>query len=203
PPEERGHITERVNECHRAVGDGPIRAQRTLGANIVISRTWLVWLAAASVVHPTFAAGEEAGALLAGGKAAEAADAARKCSDPRCGLVLGRALFALGQLAPAAEALGKARPGLGALQAHAAQLEGEALLLAGRAREAIEPLQAAIAGDAEGPPGLRAAAVLSDALFAAGDPAAARAQAQHAAALAGQPADVRAGLAWTAAQALG
>src|SRR5207248_11699003 len=123
PPEERGHITERVNERHRTAGDGPMCTDRTSGARIVISRTWLIWLAAASVVHPTFAAGEEAGALLAAGKAAEAADAARKCAEPRCGLVLGRALFALGQLGAAAAALGAARPGLGGLEAHAAQLE--------------------------------------------------------------------------------
>src|SRR5207248_4287187 len=100
-------------------------------------------------------------------------------------------------------ALAKARPGLCALGAHAEQLEGDALLLAGRPREAIEPLRAAIALDAEGPPGLRAAAVLADALLASGDPAAAHDQAERAAALPGQPADVRAGLAWTAAQALG
>jgi soluble lytic murein transglycosylase len=169
----------------------------------VISRTWLVALAAASVVHPTFAAGEEAGALLAAGKAAEAAEAARKCAEPRCGLVLGRALFALGQPGPAAEALAKARPGLGPLGAHAAQIEGQALLQAGRPREAVVPLQDAIARDPEGPPGLRAAAVLSDALFAAGELQEARAQALRAMAMPGQPADVRAGLAWTAAQALG
>jgi soluble lytic murein transglycosylase len=176
---------------------------RTFGASNVISRPWLIVVAAASVAHPTIAAGEDAGALLAAGRAAEAADAARKCAEPRCGLVLGRALFALGQLGAAAEALAKARPGLGPLEAHAAQLEGEALLLAGRAREAMEPLRAALARDPEGPPGLRAAAVLADALFATGDLPGAHAQAERAAAMPGQHADVRAGLAWTAAQALG
>jgi soluble lytic murein transglycosylase len=167
----------------------------------------LIGLAAASVVDPTFAAADaaaQAGALLAAGKAAEAADAARSCeAEPRCALVLGRALFVVGQLDAAARSLHGARAGLGSLQAHAAQLEGEALLLAGRPREAIEPFRAAIAGDAEGPPGLRAAALLADALLAAGDLPQAHAQAQRAALLPGQPVDVRAGLAWVAAQALG
>jgi soluble lytic murein transglycosylase len=158
----------------------------------------LVW-------HRTIAAqedrAEQAGALLAAGQAGAAADAARACGTPRCELVRGRALFGLGRLSEAAAALAGARPGLGPLQPHAAVLQGEALLLAGRTAEALEPLQAA-AGDKEGPPGLRGAALLADALLQVGDPAAARAQAERAAALQGQPSDVRAGMAWNAAQAL-
>src|SRR5712692_10486781 len=79
PPERRGHITERVNECHPAGGNARMYADRTFGARNVISRAWLIGVAAVSVAHPTIAAGEEAGALLLAGRAAEAADAARKC----------------------------------------------------------------------------------------------------------------------------
>jgi len=172
----------------------------------VITAAWLPALAIASVIQPTFAAEDapaRAGALLAAGKATEAADAAKACGDPRCGLVLGRALFALGKLPAAADALRGARPGLGSLGPHAAQLEGEARLLAGQPREALEPLRVAIAADPEGPPGLRAAALLADAQLAAGEVSEALSQAERAARLPGQPAEVRAGLAWTAAQALG
>ncbi|MCA1827572.1 MAG: hypothetical protein LC689_11640, partial [Myxococcales bacterium] len=113
--------------------------------------------------------------------------------------MLGRALFALGRMKESADALRKA-VGLGPLQTHASALLGEALLLSGSARDAVGPLRAV--RDAPGPAGLRASALLADALLAAGDFAEARKEALRAESLHGQPADVRAGLAWDAAQAL-
>ena len=97
--------------------------------------------------------------------------------DPGCALVRGRALFGLGRLAEAAQALLTARSG--ALEAHAAKLQGEALVLAGRATEALEPLRAAERTDPDGPPGTRAAALLADALLGAGEFEAAAEQARH------------------------
>jgi soluble lytic murein transglycosylase len=145
---------------------------------------------------------ERCGQLLANGKVAEAADAARACGDPRCRLVLGRALFALGQFAAAAEALGTARPQLDNLAGYAAVLQGESLLFAHQAGEALEPLRAAVSLEPSGPPGLRASALLADALLAQGDSRAALEQAERAGSLAGQPAEVRAAMAWDEAQAL-
>ena len=142
----------------------------------------------------------QAGALLAAGRTAEAASLAATCAEPRCQLVQGRALLGLGQLPEAAGALQKAASAPGALQAHAQALYGEALLLAKRPAEALLPLRTAAA--VAGPAGLRAAALLADALLEMGDFAGARRQAEHAASLAGQPADLRAGLAWAAAQAM-
>ena len=142
----------------------------------------------------------QAGALLAAGRTAEAAGLSAGCEEPRCRLVQGRALFGLGRLPEAAEALQKAASEDGPLQAHARTLLGEALLLSKRAVEAMAPLLAATA--VEGPAGLRASALLADALLTTGDFAAAQGQAEHAAALAGQPTEVRAGLAWVAAQAM-
>jgi soluble lytic murein transglycosylase len=156
-----------------------------------------------SVGHPTRAAGEgatRAGAFLAAGKVHEAAEAARSCAEPACALVLARALFGMGRTVEAAAAAHAAR--FGPLEAHAARLEGEALLLAGRPREALEPLRDAIGRDPDGPPGLRSSALLADALLAGGDFAEARRQADHAGSLPGQPPEVRAAMAWDAAQAM-
>jgi soluble lytic murein transglycosylase len=142
----------------------------------------------------------QGGALLAAGRAAEAAELLRSCPEPRCKLVLSRALFGLGKLQEAVDVLQPALRDLGPLRPHAEVLIGEALLLAKKPRDAVAALR--LAESAEGPAGLRASALLSDALLAEGDPAAAHKQAVRAAALAGQPADVRTGLSWTAAQAL-
>ena len=141
---------------------------------------------------------ERAGALLADGSLEEAAAAARDCSDPRCSLILARALFGLHRLRDAAAAAHAARDG--ALDPYALMLEGEALLLASDAQAALEPLR--LARDAAGPAGLRAAALLADALLATGDAEGAFREAHRAAALAGQPAETEAAMAWDAAQAL-
>src|SRR4051812_50086092 len=85
---------------------------------------------------------EQAGALLAAGRTADAEAAARACAAPRCGLILGRALLALGRPGPAADALANSEPGLGPLQPHAQVLRGEALLLDKRPRDALLPLRA-------------------------------------------------------------
>jgi soluble lytic murein transglycosylase len=154
--------------------------------------------AAGSVVDST----EGAGDLLSDGKLAEAAEMARTCTDPQCSLILGRALFGLGKFDDAAVALAKARGQIDGLAAHAAVLQGEALLFAGRTGEALEPLRAAIAFEPAGPVALRASALLADALLSQGDPRAALEQAERASALPGQTADVRASMAWDAAQAL-
>ena len=94
-------------------------------------------LAAAGVGQPT---SEQAGAALSVGRLDEAAAMAGSCADdPGCALVRGRALFGLGRLADAAQALQVARTGN--LAAHAAKLQGEALVLAGRSADALEPLR--------------------------------------------------------------
>lgn len=148
--------------------------------------------------------GDAAGALLADGRLEEAAAAAQACAaaEARCALVLGRARLAQGAGQQAAEALAGARGRAGSLEPTLLRLLGEALLKAGRAAEAAEPLAAAIELDPAGPAGVRAAALLADALFAAGRFAEAAQQAQRAAALPGQPPEVKAGLSYTAAQAL-
>src|SRR6266851_5436959 len=128
-------------------------------------------LAAAGVGQPT---SEQAGAALSAGRLDEAAAGAESClPDPGCALVRGRALFALGRLADAAQALQGARTGN--LAAHAAKLHGEAFVLAGRPADALEPL-------------------LADALLGTGEFAQAAEQARKAAQLPAQPGDVRAGL---------
>src|SRR5438132_898181 len=133
-------------------------------------------VAAPEVIQPTSA---QAGAALAAGRLEEASDAARGCLPaPECALILGRAAFGLGQFGEAAEALAAARSGQ--LAAHAAKLQGEALLLARRPGEAIEPLRAAAGAEPDGPAGVRAAALLADALLAAGDFQAAAEQADAA-----------------------
>src|SRR5438132_12824101 len=147
-------------------------------------------LATAAVGQPT---SEQAGAALAAGRLEEATEQAGAClPDPGCALVRGRALFALGRLVEAAQDLQAARSGT--LAAHAAKLQGEALVLAGRPGEALEPLRSAEDADPDGPPGMRASALLADALLGSGDYAKAAEQAQKAAQLPAQPADVRAGL---------
>src|SRR5713226_1533070 len=103
-------------------------------------------LAAAGVGQPT---SEQAGAALSAGRLDEAAAGAESClPDPGCALVRGRALFALGRLADAAQALQGARTGN--LAAHAAKLHGEAFVLAGRPADALEPLRAAAQADPAG-----------------------------------------------------
>jgi len=138
--------------------------------------------------------------LLEGGQLAEAAEAAKRCEDPRCALVLARAMFGLGHFDAAAAALDPVRGKLGDLAAHTAVLQGESFLRAGRAKDAVEPLRAAVALDPKGPPGLRAEALLADALLALGDAGAALEQARRAAAVV--PAELRAAMAWDEAQAL-
>lgn len=144
-------------------------------------------------------AAKEAGALLAAGRPAEAESVARACGDPRCRLVLGRALFAQGKVRDAATALDGVG-GLGLLAPHAGVLRGQALLLSGAPGEALEPLRSSAASD--GPVSLRASALLADALLSVGDFAAAREAAERATAMPGQPVDVQAAMAWVAAQAL-
>src|SRR5438132_1086554 len=86
--------------------------------------------------------------------------------------------------------------------AHASKLEGESLVLAGQSGDALEPLQAAIQRDPEGPAGIRAAALLADAFFGTGRFAEAADQARKAAENPGQPGDVRVGLELIRAQSL-
>ncbi|HEY6908765.1 MAG TPA: lytic transglycosylase domain-containing protein [Myxococcales bacterium] len=142
----------------------------------------------------------QAGALLADGRAEQAVDAVRACGEPRCRLVLARALFALGRPGEAAAAVQGVLGSLGALEPHALLLEGESLLLSGSAAAALEPLRAAAAS--EGPVGLRASVLLADALLAAGDAQGAFEAAKRAAAMPGQPHEVQGAMAWDMAQAL-
>jgi len=141
----------------------------------------------------------QAGALLAGGHPAQAEAVARSCGEPRCRLVLARALFAQGRPRDAASAL-EGVGDLGPLTPHARVLQGQALLLSGSAEEAVPALRAAAAQ--EGPVSLRASALLADALLALNDFTGAREAAERAAAMPGQPIDVQAAMAWVAAQAL-
>ena len=141
----------------------------------------------------------QAGALLSAGRAADAEAAVTGCPSPECRLVLARALFAQGRLKEAASAAGRAGE-LGPLAAYGQVLRGEALLLSGSPLDAVEPLRAASTSD--GPPSLRASALLADALLTAGNFAAARQMAQRAASLPGQPVDLQAAMAWVFAQAL-
>jgi peptidoglycan lytic transglycosylase len=156
----------------------------------------------ALIGNRTVAQGEpavQAGAFLAAGQPAEAEALARSCGDPRCRLILARALFAQGKVRDAAGALENAGE-LGRLAPHGRVLQGEALLLSGAPGEALQPLRSAAA--AEGPVSLRASALLADALFALGDFSGAREAAERAAAMPGQPIDVQAAMAWIVAQAL-
>jgi soluble lytic murein transglycosylase len=149
---------------------------------------------------------EQAVAFLGAGKTDLARASARACAeagDAGCRLIEGRAAFGSGDFAGAATALTAARPALSDLDAHVAKLLGEALLLDGRAAEAVVVLRDAEAKDPSGPAGLRAAALLADALLAAEDPQAAISQADRAADREGQPGEIRAGLALVEAEALG
>jgi soluble lytic murein transglycosylase len=119
-----------------------------------------------------------------------------------CALELARARFQLGDLAGAAAALAPLEGKPGPLAAYVERLFGESLLLSGKAKEAQAPLRAAIALEPAGPIGQESAALLADALFDAGDPKGAAAQAQRAAELPGQASPVKAGLAWTRVRAL-
>ncbi|MFL5398216.1 MAG: transglycosylase SLT domain-containing protein [Myxococcales bacterium] len=148
---------------------------------------------------------EQAVAFLGAGKADLARASARACAeagDAGCLLIEGRAAFGSGDFAGAATALAAARPALSDLDAHVAKLLGEALLLDGRAAEAVVALRDAESKDPSGPAGLRAAALLADALLAAEDPRAAIAQAGRASDREGQPGEIRAGLALVEAEAL-
>src|SRR3989442_8982307 len=147
----------------------------TIVASVALLQVLLV--AAAAVGQPT---SEQAGAALAAGRLDEAVEQAGAClPDPGCALVRGRALFALGRLAEAAQDLQIARSGN--LAAHAAKLQGEALVLAGRPGEALEPLRSAEDADPDGPAGMRASALLAAALLGSGDYAQAAEQAPKAA----------------------
>ncbi|MFL5374054.1 MAG: tetratricopeptide repeat protein, partial [Myxococcales bacterium] len=148
---------------------------------------------------------EQAVAYLGAGKADLARASARACAeagDASCLVIEGRAAFGSGDFAGAATALAAARPAVSDLDAHVAKLLGEALLLDGRAPEAVVALRNAEAKDPSGPAGLRAAALLADALLAAEDPRAAIAQAGRASDREGQPGEIRAGLALVEAEAL-
>jgi len=153
--------------------------------------------------HRAASAGDDraiqAGALLAGGHPAQAEAVARSCAEPRCRLVLARALFALGRPRDAASALDGVGE-LGPLTPHARVLQGQALLISGSPAEAVPALRAAAAQ--EGPVSLRASALLADALLSLNDFTGAREAAERAAAMPGQPVDVQAAMAWVAAQAL-
>jgi soluble lytic murein transglycosylase len=158
---------------------------------------WALLGTSPQVVQPT---SEQAGVSLAAGRFEEAAVRGAAClPDPGCALVRGRALFALGSFVEAAKALRAARSGTAAV--HAAKLEGESLILAGQGAAAVEPLQFASDRDRDGPAGLRAAALLADALLETGRLADAAEQARKAAETPGQPADVRVGLDLIRAQA--
>ena len=175
------------------------RRKRSNKHVIPVFRTTAVLFLASRASLAMSDAAARAGAWLAAGNPAEAAAAASACADPACRLVLGRALFAQGRLKEAASAL--ADPGdLGGLTAYAQVLRGEALLLSGDPATAVEPLRQPAA--VNGPASLRGAALLADALLAARDFAAARQAASSAAALPGQSSDVKAAMAWVAAQAL-
>ena len=142
----------------------------------------------------------EAGALLAANQLQDAESAARACRDPACSLTLARALALQGRHGEAAAAAMLARLVGGDLAAYGAAMQGEALLRDGRAIEAVEPLR--VAASLDGPVGVRASASLASALLLAGDLLTAQAQAEKAAARAGQPAETRTAMAWVAAQAL-
>ncbi len=153
---------------------------------------------------------DAAGEALAGRHDADAAQGALDClrtlpgpdAAADCALILAHARFQQGDLAGAAAALEGTRGKLGMLEAHGEKLLGEALLLSGHAREAIEPLRSAADTGGTTGPGLAAAALLADALFDTGAMHEAAAQAERASALDGQAQGVRAALAWTRAKAL-
>src|SRR5207245_11672759 len=108
------------------------------------------------------AAAVQAGARLSAGRPADAEAAVTGCPSAECRLVLARALFAQGRLKEAASSVGGAGE-LGPLAAYGEVLRGEALLLSGSPLEAVEPLR--VASTSDGPPSLRASALLAHALL--------------------------------------
>lgn len=173
-----------------------------------LRRIFLALAGAALVGQRTARAGEapweRAGALLADGKATEAADAAQDCagSEPRCALIFARALSGSGRFGEASGALAAFDGRFGALEAHAALLAGEIMVLNGRPREALDRLRFAAHEEPQGPVALRAAALEAEAMVAAEEFAAAATQALKAEALPGQPPEIRASLASLHAEAL-
>ena len=145
---------------------------------------------------------DQAVASLVAGKTDKAREAARACvaaGDPACLLIEGRAAFNAGDFDEAAKALSAARPTLSDLDAHLAKLLGEALLLGGHPQDAAVNLREAQTKDPTGPAGLRAAALLADALLDSGDPRGAiarrsRACSRYASIAAGTPASASSSL---------
>jgi soluble lytic murein transglycosylase len=133
-------------------------------------------------------------------RAAEAC-ATAPSTAARCRLVVGRARYLLGDLPGAAAAYASAvEAGLGDLEPHGLYLWGEALLLSGHPREALEPLKFAALG--ESPVAARAAALRADAYYEAGEFSAAASAADKADESELLPPPVRADLAATKALAL-
>jgi soluble lytic murein transglycosylase len=199
------------------MGSGAGGGQKTLFASASgATRSARIFSALFAVAYiatwPAVAADDpaaRAGTLLARGKLTDAEQTARSCAGgadehtaARCRLVLGRVLFSRNAPAEAAAALRPARGKLGALEAVGAQLLGESLLLAGAPQEAQEALREAVALGRDGAAGLRAAALLADALHESGDHALAIAQAAEAASMPGQPAQVKVGLSLTRVRSL-
>ena len=148
-----------------------------------------------------------AGALLGGGDPEGAERDAAGCASAsgttgaRCLLVIGRARFGRGDLAGAAQALGGAHAvGLGPLRPIGDLLLAEALLHTGAPAEAAALLR--VLSQAPGAGGAKAAALLADALFEAGDLRAAELQAAAALGSDALPAATKGALAWTRAEAL-
>jgi soluble lytic murein transglycosylase len=215
---------ERSVDTLASAGSQTRRTAQCLGAAAWRSITLGALLAAASVhaqAEKTLSiasgpkAGSEArdraGVALLRSQYSEATREAAACAkdaapgseiEADCALELARARFQLGDLAAAAAALAPLEGKPGPLAAYVERLLGESLLLSGKPREAQAPLRAAIALEPAGPIGKESAALLADALFDAGDPKAAAAQAQRAAELPGQALPVKAGLAWTRVRAL-
>ena len=116
--------------------------------------------------------------------------------------MLARVLLSRNQAAAAAQALRPARGKLYALEQVGEELLGQALLLSGASRQAEAPLRRAESLGSDRPAGLRAAALLTDALHEAGDDRAAVEQAAKALALPGQPAQIKTGIELTRTLAL-
>lgn len=117
---------------------------------------------------------------------------------PPCRLAEARALLSEGRADEAAAVAKAVREAAGALGGYAALVQGDALLVAGRPAEAADAYRAVTE---EGPARLRASAGLAKALMQAGLAAEAALEADRSAALAGQPVEVRADLAWLSADA--
>ena len=150
---------------------------------------------------------QRAGALLGRGDPAGAEREASGCAGDggatgaRCLLVIGRARFGRADLAGAAQALGGAHVlGLGPLATVGDLLLAEALLHTGAPAEAAALLRPL--AQAPGAWGAKAAALLADALFEAGDLKAAALQASAALGLDALPSATKGALSWTRAEAL-